>query len=188
MYVIGCGTRCVVYEWNNMTKIDDVARVLIQYTSAAITGVGNLLPERICVVPGELAWDDCECGLLAVRWTGLTYGTTVTSNAPDTDVGCGQPVVNVGFNVVLLRCVSGPQSGGSPPTCDQLATAAATLHVDVFALEDAMANAVIALRAANTIVDWALTGQSPVGPQGNCVGTSYTLTVAIRNTWRPCDG
>jgi hypothetical protein len=169
-----------------VTKIDDIAQVLIDYTTAAITGSGGDLPDRICVVPGELAWDDCECGLLAVRWTGNSYGTTVTSNAPDTDQGCGQPVVNMGFNVVLLRCITGPQVGGAAPTCAQLASSAFVLHRDVFALEEAMAGAVIALRNARTILDWALAGQAPVGPQGNCVGTSYTLTVAIRNTWRPC--
>jgi hypothetical protein len=169
-----------------VTKIDDVAAALLAETLTQLTAAGAEAPTRSCVVPGELAWDECDCGLLAVRWTGLAYGPSVTSNVPDTDVNCGQPYVNLSFNVVLLRCSPGPQSSGKAPTCAQLSAAAAILHRDVFALEIAMANTVVALQAANTISDWALNGQAPVGPQGLCVGTSYNLVVAIKNTWRPC--
>jgi len=169
-----------------MTAIDDIAAQLITSTLASLAAVGAEAPERYCVIPGEFAWDACECGTLAVRWTGNAFGTSVTSTTQDTDTGCGPPVVNIGLNVVLLRCAPGPRSDGAPPTCAQLAVAAAVLHRDVFALEDAMIDAVMALRANSTILDWALIGQSPVGPQGLCVGTSYNLTVAIKNTWRSC--
>lgn len=169
-----------------MTKIDDIAAALISHTLTQLAAAGADAPNRTCTVPGELAWDECDCGLLAVRWTGLTYGTGPTATAPDTDTNCGQPMVNLSFNVALLRCVPGPQSGGASPTCEQLAIAAEVLHRDVFALEIAMTNAVVALRDANTIVDWALNGQVPVGPQGLCAGTSYNLVTSIRNTWRPC--
>jgi hypothetical protein len=169
-----------------VTVIDDVAAALLAGVLTALTAAGAATPDRACVVPGELAWDECDCGLLAVRWTGNSHGSTVTNNAPDTDVGCGQPMVNAGFNVVLLRCAPGPGNEGESPTCTQLSDTAAILHRDVFALEEGISNAVLDLRAASTILDFALTGQVPVGPQGLCVGTSYTLTVALRNTWRRC--
>ena len=169
-----------------MTTINDVTAALLAGVLAELVAVGAEAPDRACVVPGDLAWDECECGLLAVRWTGNSYGQTVTSNAADIDGGCGLPYVNVGINVVLLRCVAGPQTGGDPPTCEQLSTAAAILHRDVFAMEKAIATVVVDLLDSGAIIGFALNGQSPTGPQGNCVGTSYNLTVGIKNTWRPC--
>src|SRR5687767_5000273 len=132
-----------------MTKIDDVAARLLSETLTQLTAVGATLPDRACVVPGELAWDECDCGLLAVRWTGLSYGSTVTSITPDTDQGCALPFVNLAFNVVLLRCSPGPGQNGEAPSCDKLAETAQILHTDVFALEKAVAVAVSALEDDN---------------------------------------
>lgn len=140
-------------------------------------------PARVCVYPGLIAWDDCDCGQLA----GAITRIFLSDNFPLPYTGRGQgettactPAYKVAECVVsLMRCAPGPQENALAPTCEALDAAAQTWAIDA----DVSLNGVICgledYKNAGTIIDYRVDNQMPAGPEGNCVGTDVHFVIGL---------
>lgn len=155
-------------------------------------------PCRACVVPGAPAWDSCEdpCdgsgepgGQLTVHVARIYPSAEFPE--PDRRVlglrGCTPPPTTaVELVVTLLRCAPGPDEHGCPPSCEELAEAARTVHVDAATIYNAIMCCLPGTggRRGRRFVAGE---QRIVGPQGGCVGVEQRVVVALPGC-APCPG
>jgi hypothetical protein len=170
-----------------VSDLDTVVDTLIAAVRAALAGTDAGEPARVCEVPGELAWDDCDCGVLAVSVDGPYLSTVLPTEAAGVDLAsaCPPPYEAVDMTVSVVRCAPGPDDRGNPPTCEALTAAAITWFDDLDAVRSALACALLELRDADTVVDFTLGETVPAGPEGGCVGSDTHLTVGFVNCLCP---
>lgn len=170
--------------------------MILPLTAAAIvTGVGECIitelqntPEsggvppkmRLCLlVPGNIAWDGCDCGQLALT-IQRTYPTqTFPVDASDQPVrgGCG-PGGALIYEVLvsLTRCVPGlTGTPPMPPTCAKLLASALELQADAYAVRKAVNCCLGELQRLRTILKFSVGGTNFVGPEGGCGGSELAF-------------
>lgn len=140
---------------------------------------------REYVVPGTLAWDECQCGLLAVEWLSAPYSRAFPNPSPATSDGC-KPYLALQIQVTVLRCAPNPGTHGEAPSQSALSAAAVINLDDLEALLAGTASAVKSLEDANLILNYSLSGPVPAGPQGGCVGVTQQVWLGFSNRWGPC--
>lgn len=161
-----------------------------------ITGVGDCIvaglestPEsggvppgmRLCYpVVGEIAQDNCKCGQLTL--TVQQEGNTVTFPQMNNSVqqgmgGChpGNPLALI--QIQLDRCVSGPASNGSPPSCANMRADALKLYADAEVIKNATICCLAEMQRTRVIKNYTLPAVSYLGPQGNCAAVVATFWV-----------
>lgn len=139
--------------------------------------------ERACVVPGAIAWDECECGMLAVaaaRW--FLSNAFPEESAGATMPGCGAAWRVAELVIQVARCAPGPDARGAAPTCTALAASALEVTTDASVTLSTVACLLHEMRRDRQIVDYTITGQLASGPSGNCTGSELRVLVAIPNT------
>lgn len=163
-----------------------------------VTGVGMCVvdalastpagtPGRICLhVPGEIAWDECECGSFTQTvnsWLWSDNSTTTIPEYRDSQNNCGPFYIGVDVTAVVLRCAPQPDTdnGQIAPTCEALDQAAQQWHHDAQAMRSAIACCLRDLLTANTIEGWQITNHVSVGPQGMCVGSQINYRFWLPN-------
>lgn len=165
-----------------------VAVALGECVRAALAGTPAGVPTRVCVpVAGEIAWDACDCGQLAVT-TPRLYPSRVfpAESVEDAEQDrCGTPYLGVPYTVSILRCAAGMDDDGNPPTCEQLAADALVWHQDAAAVRRGLGCCLQELEAQDRILGWVLGPTTAVGPQGGCVGSETVVTVALPNCLCP---
>jgi PKD repeat protein len=163
------------------------AAALLAYVKAqlAATAAGWPSDARNCVVPGQLAWDECECGLLAVEWIGNIFTNALPASVQETDDGCNS-MVGINLRVTALRCAPQPVQPAIAPTCTALDASAQTQFIDSLAMTRGVAFAVKALEDTNVILTYSFGGASPTGPQGGCVGVTIDVTLGVVNNVGAC--
>lgn len=140
-------------------------------------------PARMCVYPGLIAWDECDCGQLA----GAISRIYLSDNFPLPHTGRGQgettschPAYKVAECVVsLMRCAPSPATNAIAPTCEALDAAAQTWAIDA---DVALAGVLCKLedyKDDGTIIDYRVDNQMPAGPEGACVGTDVHFLVGL---------
>jgi hypothetical protein len=131
---------------------------------------------RVCLlVPGNIAWDSCECGQFA-QTIQDDYPTLVfPADASEEVIGVGgcnsRPLV---YTVLasLTRCVPGMTNTTPPrpPSCAKLREAAMIMQADAFALRKGVECCLSALQDNYTIMKYVVGRVTRVGPEGNCAG------------------
>lgn len=172
-----------------MSSIYDVANVITVVTGTGqcvydeilVSGGGSL--NRVCLlVPGEVAWDECECGQLAQSITQVYPSSTfpvLSSNVSHTK--CGPPLVVVEVSLSVVRCVPIPDQNGKSPKCSHLQTSAITLEADRFATKKALLCCLSDSYQQNNIINFTIGSAISVGPQGACSGFTITYSVGFTN-------
>jgi hypothetical protein len=170
-----------------MTALDDAIATLTARVQAALAATDAGPPARVCAVPGQLAWDDCQCGVLAVTVDHLYPSAAFPQQATGATLAspCPPAYEAAALTVTVLRCAPGPDQYGNPPTCAALTAAAITWFTDLDTVRAALACALLDLRDADTIVDFTLGDTVPAGPEGGCVGLDTHLTVGFVNCLCP---
>lgn len=140
---------------------------------------------REYVVPGVLAWDECECGLLAIEWQAAPYVAAFPTPAIKIADGC-KPLLSLQIQVTALRCAPSPGINGEPPEVAAMAAAAETNLDDLEAVLRGTSQAVATLEDAGTILAYGLDAPKPAGPAGGCVGVTQVVYLGFRNVWGPC--
>lgn len=144
------------------------------------------LPCRICVVPGEIVYDNCGAG-------GQLYASIVDSyysNVFPIDVAnditfsssCapGMAAANITFS--LMRCAPGVKGNPpKPPTCDEYEAAALAIGKDNYAMRAGLLCCLADMKRTREIIDFRMGRATTAGPEGGCVGTVMTLTLAFIN-------
>lgn len=153
-------------------------RIGAQLVQAAYTGLSSK-PQRSGQVPGEIAWDSCDCGgMLAVATPRVYFSETFPEEAENVvSARCQAPYEVAEFTVSVVRCAPQPQGQESAPRADELDAAAGLLLQDMAETMDAVAALLCRLEDAGDVVDYLINPAEQVGPEGGCVG--FTLRVRV---------
>lgn len=145
---------------------------------------------RACIVPGaQVAWDDCCAGQLtvAVIRTYLSDNFPAEySAAPQVLASpCGPPWLVAELAVQAIRCTPTVDDQGQPPSCQALDASAAGLLADAWQVRQGVTCRLAELFADDQLVDYRVSAQMTLGPEGGCVGSQLGLLVCLDNTC-PC--
>jgi hypothetical protein len=137
--------------------------------------------DRACyLVPGDVAWDECDCGQLAQTVTEVVPSSSFPTPATDTrQTPCGPGLAMVRVRLSLVRCVPGMDDNGTPPACDDLAVAALALETDRWVVRRVVPCYLQELRRTYVILDYAVGAGTSVGPLGGCAGVELLYTFGV---------
>lgn len=160
--------------------------------AAIVTGIGQCIidelndtPEsggvpakmRVCLlVPGNIAWDGCDCGQLAQTIVSDYHSERFPADSSQEQIqSCGEALA-VQVLVSILRCVPGMSTGMPPqyPTCAKLLDAALIMQGDAFAVRTGVECCLLDLKATQRIFDFRVGPTTYVGPEGGCAGSELT--------------
>ncbi len=148
------------------------------------TDLGGNAVDRVTVYPGDIAWDDCECGMLAAS-VGRVYGSDSFPAEAQVSACAASSLVGA-LTFAVVRCAPQPPDGGIAPGAAELDDAARLAVADKWHLIGAVACTLAQLvdgdhpaRLGDTIMDSLTQPAVNVGPQGDCVGSQITALVQI---------
>ncbi len=155
-----------------------VASALEQAVYAGLT----VKPTRHGVVPGAIAWDECDCGMLAVSLSTI-YLSEIFPNPVAQRVGACDAPYEVGeFVIQIVRCAPSPQADDFAPSVVDLDASAQEVLLDAYELLKAASVKLCQMNAARDISDFMLRPLTAQGPLGGCVGNELRVLVSlIRN-------
>lgn len=163
-------------ELTGPLKFYTVASTLVQaVNSALLTQV-----DRAGVVPGQIAWDGGDCGLLAAT-VGPVYLSDVFPHQLQDVIGyCSGSWEVSELTFQLVRPAPGAETNQSLyPTRDALDTASQLLATDAWVMLTTLSLQLCQLRLAETIVDFLLGQVSPIGPEGGLMANQVTAFVGL---------
>jgi hypothetical protein len=147
-------------------------------------------PCRACVTPGPPAWDGCDepCGTdgaggqLTVHVARI-YPTAAFPTEERVVLGarnCPAPAaIAVELVITLLRCAPTMDERGCPPSCDDLAAAARTVHVDAATIYNALVCCLPTTGARRRGPQFSPGTQRVLEPEGGCMGVEQRVTIAV---------
>lgn len=137
-------------------------------------------PDRSGVVPGAIAWDECDCGLLAVSVARIFLTETFPDelsrrigNACDAPYEVGEIVIQV------VRCAPNPDDPLTAPTTAELDASAQEVLRDAYEMLRAASVTLCEMNAAREISDFMLRPLTAQGPSGGCVGNELRAYVSL---------
>ena len=153
-----------------------VASTLEQAVYAELT----TKPDRHSVVPGAIAWDECDCGLLAVSVARIFLTETFPDelsrrigNACDAPWEVGEIVIQV------VRCAPNPDDPLTAPTTTELDASAQEVLRDAYEMLYAVSVKLCEMNQAREISDFMLRPLTAQGPGGGCVGNELRAYVSL---------
>lgn len=159
----------------------DIASILVSGIHAALAGTLGGQPDRACVVPGAIAWDQCDCGQLAISSSRWFYSENFPiETGPGTQTTpCMMPYLVGEFVIQLIRCMPSPQGRDTFVACSRLSAAARILIEDAYVVLATTRDILCVLRSNDTIVEFTFGEQTSVGPEGGCGGTELRVLVGL---------
>jgi hypothetical protein len=154
-----------------------LAKAILTYVNANTTSTFA----RVAVVPGLIAWDECDCGMLAL-YVNQTYAS---DNFPmqkierDISDGCGALYEASEFVLHVVECAPSPQGQDNAPTTDAEEAAARLVRRDAREVYRAVNGFLCQARADGDIEDFVVDTQIIQGPTGGCVGTELRWRIAL---------
>lgn len=154
----------------------EVASALEQAVYAGLTEK----PTRHSVVPGAIAWDECDCGLLALS-VGQIYVTEVFPEPLARRVGnaCDAPWEAAEIVVQVVRCAPNPDDPLTAPTTAELDASAREVLTDAYEMMRALSVKLCQMNEARDIADFVLRPLTAQGPVGGCVGNEVRAIVSL---------
>jgi hypothetical protein len=160
-----------------------IAAKILADVAAAIAEGPTPTVSRIGVVPGEIAWDGCEdCGQLVISLTRVFLSDAFPTEASVTPQGnCASAWLCGSFTLQLIRCAPTPDERGNPPTATALDSCAYVLMTDSATIMNTVPCTLQAMQTdpTQTIEDYVVIQQLPVGPLGACVGSQLDVIVSV---------
>ncbi|MEU9323189.1 hypothetical protein AB0D91_05155 [Streptomyces canus] len=140
----------------------------------------TVTPARHGVVPGAIAWDACDCGLLAVS-VGQIYPTETFPNPVQARVGngCDAPWEAAEVIMQVVRCMPTVDDLGEPPKVEALDTAAQEILRDAYEMMRAVSMTLCEMNEAREISDFLMRPLTPQGPSGACGGNELRAVVSL---------
>jgi hypothetical protein len=137
-------------------------------------------PDRHSVVPGAIAWDACDCGLLAVSLVQI-YVSELFPDLQSRRVGnkCDAPYEVGEFVVQLIRCAPNPDDQTGVPTVEALDASAREVDRDAYEVLKAVSELLCQMNADREISDFMLRPLTSQGPSGGCVGNELRFFVSL---------
>ena len=147
---------------------------------AAVYAELTTKPDRHSVVPGAIAWDECDCGLLAISLARIHLSDNFPAQLT-TRVGACDAAWEVGEYVVqLIRCVPGADGVANlAPTTAELDASAQEILQDAYELLRAVSVKLCEMKADHDIIDFFLSPLTAQGPSGHCGGNELRFLVGL---------
>lgn len=159
------------------TSVYDAAAALLECVRAAVEPVTGVPLGRVCVVPGDIAFDGCDCdGALYASWR-TSYDSAAFPAPQEAPRNCGAPYAVGQIGLALARCVPVVDERGYPPTCAELADAARLHAREAYWMRRAALECLCSMRRSGVIAEYLIGAQVPVGPQGGCAGIAMDVTI-----------
>lgn len=139
-------------------------------------------PARVAVMPGMIAWDDCDtCGLLALSLlrTYLSDEFPIESAAPASVANTQGALLCADMTLQIIRCAPTPQGAELAPEIDALENTARIINADAYATLCTTLTTLGSLAQSDDILDYLVRPQNMVGPDGACVGSEFNFTVSV---------
>jgi hypothetical protein len=161
---------------------------IIDICSCIVTGVGVALGssiggtvDREIVTFGEIVWDQCDCGQLAVTVKQMYPSNFFPNDDSNTRSNCGQPLLVIKLGVSVVRCVPVPDENGVAPEPTELRDASYIAMSDAFIVRETVRCILQGWydAAPQLIADFNLGAQMVAGPQGGCGGTELDVAFAL---------
>lgn len=179
----------------NPLAVFDIAKHIKECVLMWLETTSQGLPDRACVISGELAWDECECGQLTVAIENEFEAVATSVPRAGTETpgrrACGPPLYTANFMVTMLRCAP-TGTDTAPPTCEALEDFAQIATEDAWAVRAGVIcclDEAISTRLPNRTKlyrDFVVGTQTRVGPRGACGGSQLPVAVTIDNGCYPC--
>lgn len=136
-------------------------------------------PDRSGVVPGAIAWDACDCGMLAVS-VAQVYPCEDFPAQQVTRIGACDAPWEVGEIIIqIIRCAPSPQGQQLHPSVPALDESAQEVRRDAYEALLAVSAELCQMDSARDISDFLVRPQVTQGPQGGCVGTELRALVSL---------
>jgi hypothetical protein len=154
--------------------------------SAILTAAQNGLSvpaTRYLITTGQIAWDDCCAGQLAVSLTRVaptesfpTEAVTLTGDSTD----CAPPYELAEITVQIVRCAPQALNGQTAPSTDTLSKHARQNMIDANQIRHSVSVALCALKASvPNRFDYFVRSQLMLGPEGGCDGSELYLYAGL---------
>lgn len=142
---------------------------------------GPLAIKRHCIIPGEISWDDCQCGQLVIAEQRRYPSNDFPLEQVDHTAECGAPWLTIVFLASLARCVPNPDNSGNAPSCEKLEESAFQLNRDMGIMRSSIDCCLDNLYNQNQITAYELGAQEIQGPSGSCIETNLMILIGIPN-------
>lgn len=153
-----------------------VASTLEQAVYAELT----TKPTRHSVVPGAIAWDECDCGLLAVSVARVFLTETFPDElARRVGNACDAPWEVAEIVIQVVRCAPNPDDPLTAPTTTELDASAQEVLRDAYEILKGASVKLCEMNKARDISDFMLRPLTAQGPAGGCVGNELRAYVAL---------
>jgi hypothetical protein len=147
----------------------------------AIDAELTVAPARSSVVPGAIAWDECDCGLLAVSVAQIFLSDTFPDQLANKAGTRCDAAWEVGeFVLQIIRCAPQPEDGKLAPTTPALDASAQEVLRDAYELLLGASVKLCQMSDAQDIVDFIMRPLTAQGPSGACVGSELRVFVALQ--------
>lgn len=146
----------------------------------AVYGELTIKPARYGVVPGTIAWDECDCGLLAVSVNQIflteTFPDQLTRRVGN---ACDAPYEVGEFVIQVIRCVPGASDQTIAPTVVELDASAQEVLRDAYEMLKGTSVLLCEMNRDREISDFMLRPLTAQGPTGVCGGHELRAYVAL---------
>ena len=147
---------------------------------AAVHAGLTLAPQRSGVVPGGIAWDECDCGMLAVAQNRIFLSDAFPSQSTaPAGVRCDAAWEIGEYSVQVVRCAPNPQGQSLAPTVAALDASAQETMRDAYEVMKAVSETLCIMHDDGDISDFLLLTLVPQGPDGGCVGVELGFVVGL---------
>lgn len=157
----------------------NLAKDILTYVNAHTTAEYG----RVCVVPGLIAWDGCDCGALYLMVNQTYASETFPMQKVEADLseGCSAPYEGAEFVLQVMQCAPSPMGQSNAPTVDAQETCAMLVRRDAYETYRAVNSFLCQAREDRDVEEFILDAQLVQGPSGGCVGTELRFRVGL--TW-----
>lgn len=151
-----------------------VAETLRQAINADLTNP----VQRAGVVPGAIAWDECDCGLLAVSVAQIYPTATFPDLLTEVSGGCDPSREAAEIIIQVIRCA--PQGTEAlSPGVTALDASAQEILLDAYELILSVRETLCQLESNGDILEFLVRPLISVGPSGACVGNEIRVLVGL---------
>jgi hypothetical protein len=148
---------------------------------AAVYAELSTKPDRHSVVPGAIAWDECDCGLLAVSVAQIYLSDSFPNPATaPAGIRCDAAYEVGEFVLQIIRCAPNPDGVDDlVPTTTALDASAQEVLQDAYELLKGASEQLCQMDDARDISSFMLRPLTSQGPTGGCVGNELRAYVAL---------
>jgi hypothetical protein len=135
--------------------------------------------QRSGVVPGSIAWDECDCGLLAVTAYQVYPTEVFPTLLTEVSGGCDASQEAAEIVIQVVRCAPQPGEQSQSPSVAALDASAQEVLRDAFEMITSVRGTLCQMQNDRDILDFILRPLVSVGPNGACVGNELRVVVGL---------